>query len=368
MFKIRPFEARTLIWWLGEKDNIDFHPAYQRKGALWDRKKKSYLIDSILNEFDLPKFYLADFTYADTNLNTAQKPYAVIDGRQRLEAIFDFLEGRLKIGDDFVLSKDPTLDLKGMTYSQLRSQHPRVANVFDNFNPTVMSVITDEASKINDLFVRLNTSISLSGPEIRNALPGPLPEIARRIAGHEFFTENVCFEHSRGQDLDAAYKLLLIEHRGDLVDTKRVHLDSLVNDFAKAESSDSEIHRTADRVVGILNSMAQIFRKRDPLLKTQGQLTVYYWMVRNTPGNHHPLLRQFLYDFNEFRLQHRGKNKNPFLPSIQPISKDLAHFDILSRSINDSGSQRARYHILTNSFTAMLRDNAKITPIAKQPV
>lgn len=348
MFKVRPFEARTLVWWLGEKDNIDFQPTYQRKGALWDRAKKAYLIDSIMNDFDLPKFYLADFTYADTVLNTAKKPYAVIDGRQRLEAIFDFFEGKLALSKDFILSKDPSLQLGGLKYKDLGIKYPRIAGIFDNFNPTVMSVITDEESKINELFVRLNTSTPLSGSEIRNALPGPLPELARNLAKHVFFKEKISFSLSRGQDLDVAFKLLLIEHRGELVDTKRIHLDSLVLQFVQAESNVSEVERAAARVVAVLDEMVKVFEDKDYLLRTQGPATVYYWLVRNTLPKYRRFIREFLVGFEDARAHNRKVQAE----TGHFEDEELALFDTLSRSINDQGSLRQRYSILANRLAA----------------
>ena len=60
MFKVRQFEARTLSWWYDQRDTIDLNPPYQRRGGLWSAREKSYLIDSILNDYDIPKLYLAD--------------------------------------------------------------------------------------------------------------------------------------------------------------------------------------------------------------------------------------------------------------------------------------------------------------------
>ena len=60
---------------------------------------KAYLIDSIINGFDVPKLYLADFQLGDSSLNVSKLPYAIIDGKQRLEAIFDFFDGTLVLND-----------------------------------------------------------------------------------------------------------------------------------------------------------------------------------------------------------------------------------------------------------------------------
>jgi hypothetical protein len=177
MFKIQPHLSRTLSWWNGQRKNIDMNPSYQRKGNIWSTEYKAYLVDSILNDYDIPKLYLADFTYGNTSLNEKGKSYAVIDGKQRLEAIFNFFDGSLALDERFAYETDRKLKLAGLTFKDLKSRYPEVATAFENFNLNVMSVITDEEGKINDLFVRLNRSKPLTGSEIRSAMQG----VTRRL-------------------------------------------------------------------------------------------------------------------------------------------------------------------------------------------
>src|ERR1700722_13147633 len=100
-FKVEPMEPHTLTWWRNRKEKIDMDPPYQRRGRLWSATDKQYLIDSILNGFDVPKVYMADFTWGDSPLNRQKLPYAIIDGKQRLLAIFDFFGGSITLNKDF---------------------------------------------------------------------------------------------------------------------------------------------------------------------------------------------------------------------------------------------------------------------------
>jgi hypothetical protein len=84
------------------------NPVYQRRSGLWTDPNRAFLIDSILNAFDIPKIYIADFTYVNTPLNTSKKQYAVIDGKQRLGAIFDFFDGNLVLDQKIKIFKDPS--------------------------------------------------------------------------------------------------------------------------------------------------------------------------------------------------------------------------------------------------------------------
>src|SRR6266851_10417823 len=126
-FRVTQFEAKTLSWWRARRSKIDMSPPYQRRGRLWSATDKAYLIDSILNGFDVPKLYVADFTFGDSALNTKKLPYAIIDGKQRFEAIFDFYDGRVLLNDDFTYLANKTLSLAGLGYKDLNDRYPQVA-------------------------------------------------------------------------------------------------------------------------------------------------------------------------------------------------------------------------------------------------
>ena len=212
--KVTPHETKTLSWWRSRRSKIDMQPSYQRRGRLWSPADKAYLVDSILNGFDVPKLYMADFTYGNSKINESNLPYAIIDGKQRLEAIFDFFDGKVILNDDFVFIEQPNLKLGGLGYKDLQSGYVDIAEIFDNFNLAVMSVVTNDAELINELFVRLNRSKPLTGAEVRNAMAGPAPGIIRELAKHEFFKELIAFKTTRLEDQNAAAKLLLFEYNG----------------------------------------------------------------------------------------------------------------------------------------------------------
>lgn len=92
LFKIYWFDQRMLSWWCFRRDKIDFDLIYQCKGWRWLISDKQYFVDLIINGFDVLKFYFVDFIYSILKLNEKKKFYVVIDGKQRLEVIFDFFD------------------------------------------------------------------------------------------------------------------------------------------------------------------------------------------------------------------------------------------------------------------------------------
>ena len=68
----------------------NYSPPYQRR-SIWTDEKKSFLIDSILKNYPMPPIFLHQ-KIDDVTGNTV---YDVIDGKQRLMAILDFIDGKI---------------------------------------------------------------------------------------------------------------------------------------------------------------------------------------------------------------------------------------------------------------------------------
>jgi len=364
MFKIENLPSKPLQWWISQQSKIDMNPSFQRQGRLWSRGDKSYLIDSILNEYDIPKIYMADFTYGNTTLNKTGFPYAIIDGKQRLEAIFDFYSGQVLLDDEFVYQQNPHLKLGGLGYADLAKNHPEVADIFRNHPLSVVHVITDEQERIDELFVRLNRSKPLTGAEIRNAMSGPLTEIIRLIAGHELFKLRVKFATTRAQDKNAATKLLLFEYNGKLVETKRNNLDRFV-EKAKKEPRE-KIELASRRVIDTLDRMSEIFLPGDPMLRSAGVFPVYYWLICQTDFKSDPYVREFLNAFEKARKANREKASDP--SQATKVDSELMHFDRLNRSTDDERSHVERHKILEKRFIAYLQEANKPMPMPNKKV
>jgi len=345
-FKIQLMEPKPLTWWRTRRAKIDMNPPYQRRGRLWSDTDKAYLIDSILNGYDVPKLYMADFTWGESPLNKNRLPYAIIDGKQRLEAIFDFFDGDVVLNDDFVYLADPTLHLGGLGYKDLVDNHYEVAEIFETFPLAIVGVVANTDDPINELFVRLNRSKSLTGAEIRNAMVGKTPEAIREVAKHDFFQTNIAFSVKRGADLNAAAKLLIFEYNEEPVETKKKNLDG----FAKiAADQRSKLELAVRRVVDILDEMSQIFLPKDKLLTNAGILPVYYWFIRNQSDSDFHVIREFLVKFEESRSENRERTIDGSL------DRRLVEFDNFNRSTNDLQSHVGRLAVLEQRFLSWIK-------------
>ncbi|WP_271078212.1 DUF262 domain-containing protein [Aurantiacibacter sp. MUD61] len=351
VLKIDQHQTRTLKWWNSRREKIDFDPPYQRKGRLWSDQDKAYLIDSILNGFDIPKLYLADFQFGESDLNASRLPYAIIDGKQRLEAVFDFFDNQLVLAKDFVWRENPELNLAGLSLKDLYAKYPDVAEEFENANLTIMSVFTNDERLVNDLFVRLNRSKSLTGAEVRNAMVGPVTDVIRELTTHSIFKETIRFSTKRAGDHNAAAKVLLFEYEKGLTSTKKKDLDS----FAAISDADKErLELAARRVIDTFDEMSEVFIPNDTLLGSAGVFPVYYWFVRSVTSLYQDEIRTFLLNFEEKRKENREKERK--LGEGRGVSATYSRYDTLNRSTNDLGSHRGRLAILQREFAMSMEE------------
>jgi Protein of unknown function DUF262. len=342
MFEVDPHKSKSLRWWYHQRDEIDFEPPYQRKGNAWSKYAKSFLIDSIINGYDIPKIYLADFRVVNTDLNTKNLPYAIIDGRQRFEAIFEFFDNTLSLNHDIVFEKNPKIKLGGLTYDQIKDTHPDIMTIIDEYNLSIMSVITKDEERIQELFVRLNKSTPLTGAEVRNAMPGVVPEAIRRLTCHLFFADRISFNKKRGSDKNAAAKLLLLESSPDIVSTKKSDLDRMVDIWTINPPYDIEYIET--KATKTLDVMSCIFSSRDTLLKKESVVPLYYLFVKYTGGTYKDDIRGFIEHFENMRKSARKTNYNDDNKSL------LLEYSLQERTSNDATSIKSRLNILLRLY------------------
>lgn len=133
---------------------IDLAPKYQRRFR-WDAKRKSKLIESFLMNVPIPPIFLNEDDFGK---------YSVIDGKQRLSSISDFLSGRLPLNDLVVFK-----DLNGLNFFDLPTEFQNSLKVRNTLRAIIILRQSDKDIKY-EVFQRLNTGgVRLNAQEIRNS-------------------------------------------------------------------------------------------------------------------------------------------------------------------------------------------------------
>ncbi len=152
-----------------QHDEIDMNTDFQRHADLWDNRKMSRLIESILIRFPLPAFYFD----ASEDHN-----WLIVDGLQRLSSIRKFvIDKKLKLsGLEFLTNLNgATYDTLHRTYQRRIKECPVTVYMIKPGTPVDVKY---------SVFRRINTGgLTLNNQEIRNALAKPADrKILREIA------------------------------------------------------------------------------------------------------------------------------------------------------------------------------------------
>lgn len=329
------------------RERIKMDPEYQRQGDIWTPEKRKLLIDTMINGFDVPKLYLHKFQFPVVEGGSSFE-YAMIDGKQRTQAIFDFIENKFPLDKNFSYLPDSSLELGGLTYRELATKFPDIKQDFDSFSLNIITIDTDDIELIEDLFSRLNEAMPLNAAEKRNARPGPLPRMVREIARHPFFQDKLPFTNNRYRHYDIIAKMLLMASRDTVADTKKAYIDGF---FAEhAESSMGQVSNLQASAEQVLDALASVFVDSDPLLRSVGMVSLYYLMFE-AAIDRGLLARMTRTDFTDFE-ERRADNRSIAERDITQADYNLLEFDRFTQSPNDGIAMRFRLAVLDDILFA----------------
>lgn len=343
-----PFQNSSILRINSEREYINTHPDYQRKGEVWTTQKKQLLIDSILNDYDIPKLYFHQLSLNQKNEYNGQYDYAIIDGRQRLEAIWGFINDEFTLSEEFIYLADENVQAKNLSYSELASSYPKLKIRFDSYNLPIVLIETDEIELIEDMFSRLNEAVPLNAAEKRNAIGGEMARVIRDLGNHNFFKNKVKFSNNRYQFREVSSRLLFLLYslhiNERIVDTKKAFLDKMVINFKENNKLDASVYYNS--AVNILNKMVNVFENKDSLLRGQGNITIYFLVFKNAIESQKLdcITRDKFVNFYIDLEENRKKAEQ----DITEANFEYLEFERLSQQgTNDSVSIRERAKILS---------------------
>lgn len=169
---------------------IDVSPQFQRRER-WDIRRQSALIESFLLNVPVPPVYLSEDDYGS---------YSVIDGKQRITAIRDFMT------DAFSLSPlDRFQEISGLKFSDLPSQLQNSLTVRPYIRAITILRQSDRSTKY-EVFHRLNSGGEpLNAQEIRNVIyRGALNDLIMELSEAPFLRKQLKIRDNKS----SAYNLM----------------------------------------------------------------------------------------------------------------------------------------------------------------
>jgi len=155
-----------------DRKTVILDPEFQRN-KVWNNTQKSELVESILMGIPLPVMYFAEDKYGNLQ---------VIDGRQRLTALFEFLNDKFKITSAPILNH-----IRGKRFSELEAKEQVK---LEDYQLIVYIVKPQTPDRIKfDIFDRVNRGgTPLNKQEMRNALyQGNSTRLLKELSELEIF-------------------------------------------------------------------------------------------------------------------------------------------------------------------------------------
>ena len=330
------------------KDKINPQPQYQRT-PVWNEAKKQLLIDSILRGYDLPKFYL----------RASDKPdfeYEVVDGQQRLLAIWEFCNDEYTLGDKSTDLPDFG-DLSGKKWSEL-SSHER--DQIGKFKLSVAVIKNASDKEIRQLFRRLQEGVTLNSAEKRNAIEGKIRDFIADLGEDRKFFLGTRLSEDRYNWHNLAAIVTCLEIAKGPTDVKAPSLEAMYenySDFKKNGSVGIKVRRT-------LNYMARVLKSRPPEMNIKwGFVDLYLlisemdraYIIKNREAN-------FIDFYISFEMERRAamSDYGALRSSSSNWDEDLYYYiEAFIRSCGAKENIDTRHEVYKRRF---LRDNQDLIP------
>lgn len=216
--------------------SITFDNAIQR-GLVWDIKRKSLLIDSMITGYPIPAFYAK----RDEN-----KVFDMLDGKQRSDAICGYLNGEYAL-------EGVSEEYEGKYFNELPQE---VQDDIISYSLTVyyFEDITDE--EVNEMFYRLNNGKALTAIELTRVKAKSFEKI-KETSAHPIFTEALKESQiNRYTNEDIVIKALVMLN---------CEKPSLKNDFIRPYVIETEI--TDDMEAAVMTALSRVKYVHDKLME-----------------------------------------------------------------------------------------------------
>jgi len=227
------------------RDRYDI-PDWQRE-PVWDQLKKQQLIDSILRGWKLPKFYF---------VKTSEDEYEVVDGQQRLQAIYEFFLNELP------LSNSSSAQFGGVYYKDLPQ---RASDAFDDFEIEYDEIEGGTEEELKQFFQRLQAGLPLTSSEKLNAVHSKLRDFCRRTAQHSFFRDKVSIPNTRYAHFDVVAKAAAVEIEGLGAGLRFEDLKEIF----EAQGNFSATSAVAKRIKAALDFLDRVFPNQSDNLRSR---------------------------------------------------------------------------------------------------
>ncbi len=229
---------------------IDLDADYQRE-KVWSREDQEKLLDSIIQNIDIPKLYLAAVK------DSENFDYECIDGKQRMATLLNFYKPE-QAGDNPLTVR---IAAERYTYERLKRELPTLAQKIDDFELSFVIYPENlEEEFIREIFRRLQLGVRLNSGELLKTHSGTLRDFVYKEMGKEalFLRHTNLSEKRFSRQFTLAQICINSFARSETGDFVRARYDDLL-DFFKEKHNLDKGDENLVRIREVLKTMDKHF-------------------------------------------------------------------------------------------------------------
>lgn len=234
------------------RNQIKVDRRYQRSEKVWPAAAQSFLIESILLGFPVPKLFL----HQNTDRVSRKTIHHIIDGQQRSVAIRAFADDEIRLTRNLELR-----EAAGRTYSELPSE---LQDRFLSYSLGIDRFVNTTEEQVRDIFRRINSyEVPLNAEEQRHAryqgeFKWFIYHLSRKL--DTYFEEYGTFSDSQLVRMQDMKLLAEISHAllSGISTTSKTTLDALYRDNNESFPGKEEFTEKVEQAVIFVDSLSAV--------------------------------------------------------------------------------------------------------------
>jgi len=316
-------------------------PEYQRQDRLWPVEKKRLLIDSILTDIDIPKLYFNHVKGGD---------YEVVDGQQRLWAIWEFLDNEYPYVSEG----------KSQTFAELTAEQQKTIR---NYTLQVTEFEDADDDYLRELFLRLQLGLLLVTGEKLHASTGAMKDfVFEGLANHQFIIGVKIPKRRFAKETLCAQVAINSFTRAKNGQFSRTRYEDLISFFYEYESprgADLELFRKQTKTItAVLDGLADSFGDRVGDLTNRSYILSVYLLFEEVRGSLRS--RADRGSFAEFVLALWNRLRQEIKAGFDRKNRELYVFETMVSSAPGERYQIERRHQKLLEYFAHFTKTSKI--------
>src|SRR6266851_2227345 len=249
---------------------IDLDADYQRE-KIWSREDQEKLIDSIVQNIDIPKIYLAR-TKDNENFD-----YECIDGKQRMATLLDFFKPEPTEDSPLVVR----IAGEKYTYKRLRDELANLAKKVEDFELSfVIYPETVDDLFLREIFRRLQLGVRLISGELLKTFTGTIRDFIYKEMGKDApFLRNTSLSEKRFSRQFTLAQICINSfsrsQTGTFVRARYDDLEDFFNEKSNLKSKDENLVRIRE----VLKIMDKRFAERAANISSRAAAVSAYLFV-----------------------------------------------------------------------------------------